>query len=332
MRQPSYQSVKEGKIIMVKIAVLDDYQNVARQMADWDTLPDSAELVIFNDHLDYGETLIERLRDFAVICAMRERTPFNRELLRQLPNLKLLLTAGMQNASIDVAAAGELGIMVCGSRSPGHATAELTWGLILSLMRHIPQDDKKTRAGHWQTTLGNDLHGKTLGVIGLGRLGSQVATVGKVFGMNVIAWSQNLDPEQAAKAGVSAVEKDQLLTCADIVTIHLRLSERTRGLIGARELALMKPTAYLVNTSRGPIIDEAALIAALQNHKIGGAGLDVYDIEPITPDHVLLQLENTVITPHLGFVTEETYRVFYGEMLEDIIAYLNGAPIRILKA
>jgi phosphoglycerate dehydrogenase-like enzyme len=317
---------------MSKIAVLDDYQNVARQMADWDSLPGNAELVIFNDHLDYSDALIRRLKDFAIICAMRERTPFTRELLQQLPNLKLLLTAGMQNASIDVAAAGDFGITVCGSRSPGHATAELTWGLIHALMRNIPQEDKKTRAGHWQTTLGNDLHGKTLGVIGLGRLGSQVATVGKAFGMNVIAWSQNLDAEQADKVGVSQVEKDELIAESDIITIHLRLSARTQGVIGARELTLMKPTAYLVNTSRGPIIDEAALIEALQNHEIAGAGLDVHDIEPMPAGHKLLQLENTVITPHLGFVTEETYRVFYGEMLEDIIAYLNGAPIRILKS
>jgi phosphoglycerate dehydrogenase-like enzyme len=315
----------------VKIAVLDDYQNAARRMADWDILPDTTELTIFNDHRADHTALVERLHEFTVICAMRERTPFPRELLQQLPNLKLLLTGGMKNASIDVRAANQLGITVCGTRSPGHATAELTWGLILALMRHIPLEDRKTRAGHWQTTLGNDLHAKTLGVIGLGRLGSRVTTVAKAFGMNVIAWSQNLNDARAAEVGVERVTKEELLSRADIITIHLRLSDRTRGLIGSRELQRMKPTAYLINTSRGPIVDEAALIEALRNNRIGGAGLDVYDIEPMPADHVLFDLDNVVLTPHLGFVTEETYKVFYGEMLEAIMAYLNGSPIRVIE-
>lgn len=315
---------------MIKIAILDDYQSVARQLADWDSLPENTELTIFHDHLDYGDALVERLQDFEIICAMRERTPFPRELLEQLPTLKLLITAGLKNASIDVKAANELGKIACGTRSPGHATGELTWGLILSLMRQIPQEDKRTRVGHWQTTLGNDLHGKTLGVIGLGRLGSKVALIGQAFGMNVVSWSQNLTEERANEVGVKRVEKDELLAQADVITIHLRLSERTQGLIGSRELELMKPTAYLVNTSRGPIIDEAALVDALKNNKIGGAAIDVYDIEPMPTAHVLFSLENTVLTPHLGFVTEETYRVFYGEMLEDIKAYIAGEPIRVI--
>ena len=315
---------------MTNIAILDDYQNVALKMADWQRLPDTVEISVFNDHLDAGDELIQRLQPFEMICAMRERTPFPRTLLQQLPQLKLLLTAGMKNASIDIAAAYELGITVCGTRSPGHATAELTWGLILGLMRQIPQEDRATRAGHWQTTLGQDLHGKALGVIGLGRLGAKVAQIGLAFGMEVMAWSQNLRAERAAEVGVRQVDKTELLQQADVVSIHLRLSERTTDLLNTQELALMKPTAYLVNTSRGPIINEAALVAALQNRTIRGAALDVYASEPLPADHSLRRLENTIVSPHLGFVTEQTYRVFYGDMLEDIIGFMQAQPLRVL--
>jgi phosphoglycerate dehydrogenase-like enzyme len=314
-----------------KIAILDDYQNVARTMADWSQLPADAQLTVFNDHLEDAAALIERLQDFQIICAMRERTPFPRRLLERLPALKLLVTAGMSNASIDLWAADELGITVCGTGSPGHATAELTWGLILALARNIPWEERALRAGRWQTTLGHDLHGKTLGVIGLGRLGSKVARIGQAFGMPIVAWSQNLTAARAAECGATPLGKDELLQQADIVTLHLRLSERTRGLIAARELALMKPTAWLINTSRGPIVEEAALIAALHSGTIAGAALDVYDREPLPAEHPLLRLPNIVLTPHIGFVTEETYRVFYREMLEDILAYLQGAPVRVLK-
>ncbi|GIX45999.1 MAG: hypothetical protein KatS3mg131_0210 [Candidatus Tectimicrobiota bacterium] len=225
---------------------------------------------------------------------------------------------------------GSGGIVVCGTEGLPYPTAELTWGLILALVRRIPQEDRAVRAGRWQTSLGVGLHGKVLGVIGLGRLGSQVAAIGRAFQMQVLAWSQNLTAERAAACGATLVGKDELLSRADVVTLHLVLSERTRGLIGARELSLMKPTAYLINTSRGPIVDEAALLAALQRRAIAGAGLDVFDEEPLPPDHPLLQLDNTVLTPHLGYVTEETYRVFYGQAVEDIEAFLRGQPVRVL--
>lgn len=318
---------------MTKIAILDDYQNVAADLADWRRL--DAEITVFNDHVDDGDALVERLRGFAIVCAMRERTPFPRTLLERLPDLRLIATAGMKNAAIDVRAATELGIMVCGTPSPGHATAELTWGLILALLRRIPAEERALRAGAWQQALGRDARGKTLGVIGLGRLGEQVARFGKAFGMTVIGWSQNLSDERAAECHASRVEKDQLLAQSDVVTIHLRLSERSTGLIGSRELALMKPSAYLVNTSRGPIVDQTALIDALQNERIAGAALDVYDQEPLPADHPLLglaKLDNVVLTPHIGFVTEETYRAFYGGMVEAIAAYLQGSPIRRLDS
>jgi phosphoglycerate dehydrogenase-like enzyme len=263
--------------------------------------------------------------------AMRERTPFQRRLLERLPNLKLLITAGMRNASIDLQAASDCGVMVCGTEGLGYPTAELTWGLILSLMRRIPREDQATRNGQWQVTTGLGLQGKTLGLMGLGRLGSQVAEVGKAFKMNLIAWSQNLTAERAAEYGATLVSKDDLMSQSDVLSVHLILSDRTRGLIGARELGLMKPTAYLVNTSRGPIVDEPALIQALENGTIAGAGLDVFDVEPLPLDHPLRRLDNIVITPHLGYVTDETYRVFYGNALDDILAFLKGEPVRVLN-
>ena len=301
---------------MTRVAILDDYQDAARAFGDWDSL--DAEVVTFREHRDD----IGHLEPFDVIMAMRERTPFTRERLERLPNLKLLVTTGMGNAAIDMEAARELGITVAGTGGTPTHTAELTWGLILALARHIPAEDRAVRDGGWQHTVGFELAGRTLGVIGLGRLGSQVARVGEAFGMEVIAWSQNMD---------TPLTKEELLRRSDIVTIHVRLSERTRGLIGAAELALMKPTAYLVNTSRGPIVDEAALLAALHEGRIAGAGLDVYDVEPLPPDHPLRSAPNTVLTPHVGYVTDASYTVFFRDALEDVAAFLRGDPVRVIN-
>ena len=316
---------------MTRVAILDDYQGVARQMADWASLPAGTELQVFADHLkDVGE-VAARLADFDAVVAMRERTAFPRALLEKLPRLKLLVTTGMRNASIDVAAAVERGVVVCGTSGLGYPTAELTWGLILALLRRIPTEDRATREGQWQVSCGLGLNGKTLGVIGLGNLGSRVAKVGRAFEMEVLAWSQNLTAARAAEVGATLVGKDELLARSDVVSIHLVLSERTRGLLGARELSAMKRTAHLVNTSRGPIVDEAALVAALRSGTIAGAGLDVYDDEPLTLDHPLRNLPNTVITPHLGYVIDEGYRIFYGHALEDVKAWLGGQPVRVIR-
>ncbi|MCI2419963.1 D-2-hydroxyacid dehydrogenase family protein [Saccharopolyspora sp. K220] len=318
----------------VRVAVLDDYQDVARDYADWDALP--AQVEVFHEHLTDPAELVRRLEPFEVIAAMRERTPFPRQVLQALPNLKLLVTTGMRNASIDLAAARELGIVVSGT---GHgsgpswaATAELTWGLILALLRHIPQEDRTVREGGWQRTVGHEVAGRTLGVLGLGRLGTQVAKVGQAFSMDVIAWSQNLTDEAAAAAGVRRVDKDELFRAADVLTIHTVLSERTRGVVGAAELALMRPTAYLINTSRGPIVDEAALQEALREGRLAGAGIDVFGREPLPVDDPWRTTPRTVLTPHLGYVTDGTYRSFYPETVEDIRAYLDGSPIRVLNA
>lgn len=310
----------------MRLAILDDYQDVALDMADWHRLPDEVEISVFNDHLADETALAERLAPFEMIAVMRERTPFPRALLQRLPRLRLLLTGGMKNAALDLDAAAECGVTVCGSPSPGHATAELTWGLILALSRHLPAEERALRAGRWQTRLGRDLHGKTLGLLGLGRLGRRVAAIGAAFGMRVVAWSAKLDAATAAEHGAEYLSKDALLADADVVSIHLRLGERSRGLIGARELALMKPTALLINTSRAPIVDRAALLDALRERRIGGAGLDVFDVEPLAADEPLLALDNVVLSPHIGFVTEETYRVFYSHMVENILAFLDGEP------
>jgi phosphoglycerate dehydrogenase-like enzyme len=320
-----------GTADMMRVAVLDDYQNAARRLADWESLKPAAEVEVFGDHLDDREELVRRLEPFGAVVAMRERTPFPRALLERLPNLRLLVTTGMRNASIDVAAATARRVQVCGTEMAPYPTAELTWGLILALLRRNPAEDAATRRGEWQTTIGEGLRGKTLGVLGLGRLGGQVAAVGKAFGMDVIAWSQNLTEARAAALGAARVEKEALLERADVVTIHLVLSERTRGLVGAAELARMRPSAYLVNTSRGPIVDEAALIAALESRRIAGAGLDVFDVEPLPRDHPFRRLANTVITPHLGYVVEEGYRIAYGHAVEDIRAFLAGHPVRPLN-
>ena len=407
---------------MHRIAVLDDYQSVAADFCDWSTLPEPAEVVEFHDHVDDEDALVARLEPFDVVVAMRERTAFPRSVLERLPNLKLLVTTGRRNKSIDVAAATHHGITVCGTGILPNGTAELTWGLILAVARHIPQEDASVRAGGWQETVGTDLHGARLGivglggqgsqvariglafgmdvvawsqnltderaaercvtvcgtgahptstaeltwalvlavarhvpeedagmraggwqrtvgtdlagarlgVVGLGRLGTRVARIGQAFGMDVVAWSQNLTDERATEAGVRRVERDELFATADVVTVHLVLSERTRGLVGRDELARMKRSAILVNTSRGPIVDEAALLEALSEGHLAGVGLDVYDREPLPADAALRTAPRTVLTPHLGYVTRDTYRVFYGDAVEDVAAFLRGEPVRVL--
>ena len=316
---------------MVRIAVLDDYQGIALSIGGWERLPLDSQIEAFRDHLFDEDALVSRLEPFDVIVAMRERTAFPRSLVLRLPNLKLLVTTGMRNASFDMSALKERGVLVCGTGGQATPTAELSWGLIIGLVRHIAEEDRATRAGRWQTTIGPTLHGATLACLGLGNLGSQVARVGIAFGMNVIAWSQNLTAERAEQVGVRLVSKDELFAQADVLSVHLVLSDRTRGLVGRRELALMKPTAFLVNTSRGPIVEEASLIDALRERRIAGAGLDVFDREPLPPDHPFLQLDNTLITPHLGYVTQETYQRFYGEAVEDILGFLSGAPVRVIE-
>lgn len=315
----------------MKIAVLDDYQQVALKMADWSVLPAVTEVRSFKEHLTGLDALADRLIGFDIVVAMRERTPFTKELIERLPRLRLLVTTGMRNASIDLAAASFKGIPVCGTRGGGPATAELAWGLILSLLRHIPQEYGAVREGRWQSTLGVELKGKTLGLLGLGNLGSHMAGIGNAFGMGVISWSENLSAGRAAQFNTKLVSKDELFSQSDVLSIHLQLSERTRGLVSGPELALMKPTSYLVNTSRGPIVDEAALLQALQSRKIAGAGIDVYSHEPLPPDYPFARLENVVLTPHLGYVTKETYEIFYRDAVEDIASYLGGHPVRLLN-
>ena len=316
---------------MVRVAVLDDYQEVAKEMADWSVLPPEVEVRMFREYLAEEDTLVHHLEEFDIILGMRERTPFRRSLLERLPQLKLLITTGMGNASFDIQAATELGIMVAGTSGSSDTTGELTWGLILALIRHIPQEDLATRGGKWQTTLGTGLSGKTLGILGLAHIGSQVAGYGRAFQMSVIAWSQNLTQERAAECDATLVTKDELFARSDVLTIHLRLSDRTRGLVTARELALMKPTAYLINTSRGPIVDEAALIDVLQRRAIAGAAMDVFDQEPLPLDHPLRHTDNTVITPHMGYVTTETYQEMYSQAVEDIQTFLKGQTTRLIN-
>jgi phosphoglycerate dehydrogenase-like enzyme len=317
---------------MPRVAILDDYQGVALEMANWSALPSDCQVQVFRDHLTDLAALAERLSHFEIVTCMRERTPFRRDLLERLPNLRLLVTTGMRNAAIDLAAATDLGILVCGTAGgPDSPPAELTWGLILALLRHIPREDAATRAGHWGVSVGMCLEGKVLGVLGLGRLGTKVARVGVAFDMSVIAWSQNLTAERAAQCGATLVSKDELFARSDILSIHVQLSARTRGLVGSRELSLMKPTAYLINTARGPIVDEAALVQALQRRIIAGAGLDVFDQEPLSPGHPLTLLDNTLLVPHIGYVTREQYQVRYRDTVENVAAYLRGEPLRVLN-
>jgi phosphoglycerate dehydrogenase-like enzyme len=307
----------------MKLAILDDYQNVALQLADWSAVRRHAEITVFNDHVADPSAVVERLRPFDAVCVMRERTPLPREVLQQLPNLKLIASTGPRNASINTQTAVDLGIAVTATGYDSTPTIEFTWSLILASMRSIDREAASLKAGGWQTDLGSNLRGKNLGVIGLGNIGKEVARIGLVFGMKVIAWSQNLTEEKASAAGASLVDKQTLFREADIVTVHLVLSHRTRGLIGAPELAVMKPTARLVNTSRGPIVDEPALIEALQARRIAGAAVDVFETEPLQADHPFRKLDNVLATPHIGYVTEDLYRTFYGDAAASIAAWLE---------
>ncbi len=317
---------------MTRIAILDDYQHVALKMADWSALPPDCEPVVFDRNLATEDEAARALADFDVVCLLRERMPMPRTLIERLPALKLIVVTGAHNRTLDLAAAKERGITVSHTRGGDsqYATPELAWGLILSLMRHIPQEHQRMREGGWQETVGTALHGQTLSILGLGRLGSRMATIGRAFGMAILAWSQNLTAERAEAAGAVLVAKDELFARADVLTIHLVLGERSRGLVGAAELRRMKPSAVLINTSRGPIVDEAALIAALERPDIRGAGLDVYDREPLPADHPLRRLGNVVMTPHLGYVTEGTYRMFYADTVEAIAAWRAGTSVRQL--
>jgi phosphoglycerate dehydrogenase-like enzyme len=314
--------------VLPRVALLDDYQNVARSFGEWKRLDGRAEIQVFTDHLFDEDALAARLAPFEVVVLMRERTPFPRSLIARLPNLKLIATSGMWNASVDLAACEARGIVVTGTQTGGGGTAQVTWALIFALAQQITIVDRDIREGRWQTGVGDELAGKTLGLLGLGRVGTKVARAAPAFDMDVIAWSANMTDEHAAAAGATRVERDELFARADYVSVHLVLGPRSRGLIGANELALMKPSAFLINTSRGPIVDEAALIEALRQKRIAGAGLDVFDIEPLPLDHPLRTLPNTVLTPHIGYISKQSYRVFYGQMLEDIEAWMAGAPIR----
>jgi phosphoglycerate dehydrogenase-like enzyme len=307
----------------MKVAILDDYQDVALRLADWSAVARRAEITVFNDHIADPAALVERLRPFDAVCVMRERTPLSRDILQQLPRLKLIASTGPRNASIDMQAAAERGILVTATGYEATPTIELTWALILASARHLPREAGAIREGGWQTSIGANLRGKCLGVLGLGNIGKEVARIGLAFGMTVIAWSQNLTAEIANAAGATLVDKHALFRQADIVTIHLVLSRRTTGLVGAAELALMKPTARLINTSRGPIVDQAALIEALQARRIAGAALDVFDVEPLPADHPFRTLDNVLATPHVGYVTEELYRTFYGDAAAGIAAWLE---------
>ncbi len=313
----------------MKIAILDDYQNVALSIADWSAVAKKADITVFNDHIDQTDALIERLLPFDVICVMRERTPLRRDVIERLPRLRFIASTGPRNVSIDMAAAKERGILVANTGYRSTPTIELTWALILASARHLVEESISIRAGGWQTSIGSEVYGRVLGVVGLGNVGGQVARIGRAFGMKIIAWSQNLTAETAAAAGAEIVTKDELFRRADVVAIHLILSERTRGLVGAAELAFMKPTARLVNTSRGPIVDEQALIETLRARTIAGAAIDVFDTEPLPAKHPFRSLENLLATPHIGFVAEDLYRTFYGDAAAAIRAWIEkqaGSP------
>jgi phosphoglycerate dehydrogenase-like enzyme len=314
-----------------RCAILDDYQNVALTYADWSALAGEVEVKIFNEPFKGAEEVHRSLQGFQIIVIMRERTPFLRKTLEALPDLKLLITTGAGNKSIDLAAAAERGITVAGTGTFGNPTTGITFGLILELTRRIGFENARMKAGApWQVTIGQDLEGLTLGIIGLGKLGKRVAGIAKAFGMHVIAWSPNLTPEACRDAGVGYASKEELLRTADIVTIHVQLGDRSRGLLGEKELALMKPTAYLINTARGPIVDEKALIAVLRDGRIAGAGLDVFDVEPLPVDHPLRKLDNVVLTPHLGYVSVQNYKVYYRDIVANIRAFLDGKPVKAI--
>jgi phosphoglycerate dehydrogenase-like enzyme len=308
---------------MIRIAILDDYQNVSLKLADWSPLAERAVIAVFNDHLSDFDAIVERLLPFDVVCVMRERTPLPRSVIERLPQLKLIASTGSRNASIDVAAATERGIVVAHTGYDARSTIEMTWALILASARQVALENAHVRAGGWQLTVGSNLHGKTLGVLGLGNIGSEVARIGLAFGMEVIAWSQNLTPDKAQACGARLVSKEELFRSADILTIHLVLSQRTKGLVGAAELQIMKLSARLINTSRGPIVDEPALIEVLRDRRIAGAALDVFDIEPLPADHPFRSLENVLATPHIGFVARELYWTFFGDTVKNIMRWLD---------
>ena len=316
----------------VRCAILDDYQNIALKVADFSKVKGEVEFTAFHEHLGGPDKVIAALKGFQIVVAMRERTGFPKQVIDGLPDLKLLITTGMRNASIDTEAAKARGVTVCGTGSFGSPTSGIAIGLMLELTRHIGYENARLHAGAtWQSTIGPDLEGMTLGVLGLGKLGTRTANIAKAFGMKAIAWSQNLTPEKAQEAGATYVSKDDLFRQADFITIHVVLSQRSRGLVGARELGLMKPTAYIINTSRGPIIEEAALLAALREKKIAGAGLDVFDVEPLPLDHPLRKMDNVVITPHLGYVSEQNYQHYFAGVAEDIRGFLDGEPVRVMS-
>jgi phosphoglycerate dehydrogenase-like enzyme len=318
----------------LRCAILDDYQNVALKMADWSKVASDLDIKVFSDPLGGADEVASALKGFGIICAMRERTPFPRALIEALPDLRLLITTGMVNRAIDLDAAKARDVTVCGTPGVGNPTTGIAWGLILELTRKIGFENARLKSGaSWQSVLGTDVEGLTLGIIGLGKLGTRVAEVGKAFRMKVVAWSQNITPERAQAAGVGyAANKEELLSQSDIVSIHIPLTPKSRALIGAKELGLMKPSALLVNTSRGPIVEEAALLAALHGNKIAGAGLDVYDIEPLPLDHPLRRLDNVVLTPHLGYASQQNYRAYFGGVVDDIRGFLDGKPVRVLTA
>jgi len=314
-----------------KLAILDDYQGVALELADWSVLPNDIEITVFRNTLADIEAVAERLVTFEILAAMRERTPFPRLLFEKLPNLKLLVTTGMRNGAIDMKAAADHGVTVCGTSGNTESTVEMIWALVQAVVRGLPQQDKAAREGKWQTDVGWTLAGRTIGLVGLGRLGARTSAIANFFNMRVIAWSENLTAERALECGAELVSKRELFKRSDVVSIHLLLSGRTRGLITTDDLILMKPDAYLINTSRGPIVEERDLIDVLRAGRIAGAALDVFDREPLPKDHPFLGLDNVIISPHMAYVTEENLTEFYSETVEDIIAWLNGNPIRVLK-
>ena len=316
---------------MLKAAILDDYQGVALKLADWSAIAKDVEVKVFDKPFASQAEAVHALQGFDIIAGMRERTPFPRAVLEALPDLKLLITTGAKNNSFDVKAAAERGITVCGTGAVGNPTAGIVFGLMLELTRHIGFENARMKAGEqWQTTIGLDLEGLTLGIVGLGKLGQRVAGVGKAFGMKVLAWSQNLTPEKAKEAGVDYASREDLFAKSDFVSIHYQLSDRSRGLITAADLGRMKKTAYLINTARAPIVDQAALLKALQDKNIAGAGLDVFEVEPLPLDHPYRKLDNVVLTPHLGYVSEQNYRKYFPDIVEDIRAFLDGRPVRVI--
>ena len=321
----------QKEFIKMKVAILDDYQNISLIIGNFEKLKRDFDFYVFNQSFESEYDAIEKLKDFEILLVMRERTPITKNIIKNLKKLKLIITSGMKNKSIDLLAAKEKNILVCGTDSNSNSTVELTWALILGLARNIREESENMYQGYWQTTLGLDLKKKTLGIIGLGKIGSQVAKIGNAFGMNVIAWSENLKLSAAKDNKVLAVTKEELLQKSDFVSVHTVLSDRTENLITKKDLELMKETAFLINTSRGPIINEFDLVEALESNIIAGAGLDVYDIEPLPENHKLRFLPNALLLPHLGYVTKENYEVFYTQMFENLQAFKEGKPIRIIK-